>query len=383
MKTQIVKTKDDIRQSNAWPILPFSEVVDILDSKRVPVNRKERAKRIGKIPYYGATGQVGWIDDFLFDEELVLLGEDGAPFLDPSKPKAYLIEGKAWVNNHAHVLRAKKGLLNKFLFYQLNRLDYRPYVSGTTRLKLPQGTMKNIKLVVPPLNVQKEIIEDIETQFTRLDAGVAALKRAQANLKRYRAAVLKAAFLNKEYDEKVLGEICDLIMGQSPPGNTYNTKRKGLPFYQGKTEFGVTYPTPVKWCDRPKKIAEEGDILISVRAPVGPTNITQNKSCIGRGIAAIRPHKGIPTLYILYAIRATVDKLKEKATGTTFEAISGVHLRNHLIPLAPESVRGNIVNEVERKLSVIEKQEENIIEKLKMAGNLRNAILKQAFCDGV
>jgi len=176
-----------------WKVEPLGQAVDILDSRRVPVNSEERKKRVGKIPYYGATGQVGWINDYLFDEELVLLGEDGAPFLDSSKPKAYLIRGKSWVNNHAHVLRAKPGLLNSFLLYQLNCTDYGPHVSGTTRLKLPQGPMKQIPLAIPDEEEQREIVAEIEKQFTRLEAGVAGLRRVQANLKRYRAAVLKAA----------------------------------------------------------------------------------------------------------------------------------------------------------------------------------------------
>jgi type I restriction enzyme S subunit len=179
--------------NSTWKTFPFAEVVDILDSRRVPVNSEERAKRVGDVPYYGATGQAGFIDEYLFDEELVLLGEDGAPFLDLGKPKAYLVRGKSWVNNHAHVLRGKPGLLNSFLLYQLNNLDYRPYVSGTTRLKLPQGPMKRIPLLVPLEDEQQRIVAEIEKQFTRLEAGVAALRRVQASLKRYRAAVLKAA----------------------------------------------------------------------------------------------------------------------------------------------------------------------------------------------
>lgn len=176
-----------------WETAPLGEVVDILDSRRIPVNSKERAKRVGDVPYYGATGQVGWIDSHIFDEELVLLGEDGAPFLDSAKPKAYLIRGESWVNNHAHVLRGRPGLLNSFLFHQLNCIDYRPYVSGTTRLKLPQGPMKQIPLLVPREDEQRRIVAEIEKQFTRLEAGVVGLRRVQANLKRYRAAVLKAA----------------------------------------------------------------------------------------------------------------------------------------------------------------------------------------------
>lgn len=102
-----------------------------MDNRRKPINSKERATREGNIPYYGATGQVGWIDDYLTDEELILLGEDGAPFLDLHKAKAYIISGKAWVNNHAHILKSFMGHIgNVYLTYYLNTFDYRKYVSG-------------------------------------------------------------------------------------------------------------------------------------------------------------------------------------------------------------------------------------------------------------
>src|SRR4051812_22814134 len=115
-----------------WVRAPLGDVVEVLDRLRVPINSEERAGRFGQVPYYGATGQVGWIDSHLFDEELVLLGEDGAPFLDPWKPKAYLIRGKSWVNNHAHVLRGT-AVRNAFLMHQLNFIDYHGAVTGTTR----------------------------------------------------------------------------------------------------------------------------------------------------------------------------------------------------------------------------------------------------------
>jgi len=183
-----------------WVWTTLEHCVDILDSQRVPVNASERDARItGKhsselYPYYGATGQVGWIDDYLFDEELVLLGEDGAPFLQALKDKAYIIRGKSWVNNHAHVLRAIAELMeNSFLCHYLNTADYHDYVTGTTRLKLNQSRMRKVSVPLAPLPEQRRIVAEIETQFTRLDAGVAALERARANLRRYKASVLKAA----------------------------------------------------------------------------------------------------------------------------------------------------------------------------------------------
>jgi type I restriction enzyme S subunit len=180
-----------------WRVSPLEDVVDILDGKRVPINAKERETRTGQVPYYGATGQVGWIDDYLFDEELVLLGEDGAPFLDSSKPKAYVIRGKSWVNNHAHVLRAKDGTPNAYLKYFLDRFDYHGFVTGTTRLKLTQGAMRQIPVPLPSPEERKRIVAEIEKQFSRLDEAVANLIHTKANLKRHKAALLKAAVEGK------------------------------------------------------------------------------------------------------------------------------------------------------------------------------------------
>jgi hypothetical protein len=87
---------------------------------------------------------------------------------------------------------------------------------------------------------------------------------------------------------RVLGEVAEIFMGQSPPGSTYNNRGNGLPFFQGKAQFGEVFPVPDKWCSEPLRIAHKGDILVSVRAPVGPTNLAVEKCCIGRGLAAIR-----------------------------------------------------------------------------------------------
>jgi type I restriction enzyme S subunit len=183
---------------NSWSVTQLENCVDILDGQRVPVNSSEREKRKGNIPYYGATGQIGWIDDFLFDEELLLLGEDGAPFFDPLKNKAYIIRGKSWVNNHAHVLRARASITsNSYLCYYLNVFRYDGYVSGTTRPKLNQGPMRKIPVPLPPLPEQKRIVSEIDRLLTIADANERIIEESVASAKILKQSILYNAFRGK------------------------------------------------------------------------------------------------------------------------------------------------------------------------------------------
>jgi len=187
---------------STWILTTLGDVAEVHDNLREPVNSRDRANRQGIYPYFGATGQVGWIDDYRQDGEYVLLGEDGAPFFNFTRDKAYIVSGKCWVNNHAHVLKGKEGiLLNKYLLHMLNATDYRGYANGTTRLKLTQGAMVKIPVVLPPLSEQTRIVAKLEELLSELDAGIASLQRAKTNLKRYRAAVLKAAVEGKLTEE--------------------------------------------------------------------------------------------------------------------------------------------------------------------------------------
>jgi type I restriction enzyme S subunit len=151
--------------------------------------------------------------------------------------------------------------------------------------------------------------------------------------------------------EARLDEVADVIQGQSPPGDTYNESGDGLPFLQGKAEFGDIYPVPRKWCSAPAKVALPDDVLISIRAPVGPTNLAPTACCIGRGLAAVRPLGGVPSKYVLYALRGSVDELTAQATGSTFDAIGGEQLRSHKLLIAPLAEQHRIVAEIEKHLT--------------------------------
>ena len=151
--------------------ISFEDDVEIFDYIRKPINSSEREKRIQNdqklYPYYGSTSQAGYIDDYLLDGEFVLLGEDAAPFLDRNAEKSYIVKGKFWVNNHAHILKSKTN--NKFLKYYLDWFDYQGYVSGTTRLKLNQQMMKKIPLLTCDISIKKQIVFFIEQSFQLLN----------------------------------------------------------------------------------------------------------------------------------------------------------------------------------------------------------------------
>lgn len=181
---------------DSWCWVRLGEIVAILDSRRVPVKENEREARIaGKpmaalVPYYGATQQVGWIDDALFEEELVLLGEDGAPFFREGKHVAYVIRGRSWVNNHAHALRGLASTSNPYLCNALNVADYHGFVTGTTRHKLTQGKMVDLPIPLPPLAEQHRIVAKVDELMALCDELEARQqRRAEARARLNRSAL--------------------------------------------------------------------------------------------------------------------------------------------------------------------------------------------------
>ena len=155
-----------------------------------------------------------------------------------------------------------------------------------------------------------------------------------------------------------LGDFIYLEMGQSPSSKYYNSEGEGIPFFQGKADFGDIYPEPRYWCICPQKFAYPNDVLLSVRAPVGPTNISNIECCIGRGLAALRPLAKTPTLFLLYLMRAFQNSLESFATGTTFAAVTKTHVENLLIPIPPLQEQRRIVAKVDELMALCDRLEQ-------------------------
>jgi len=141
-----------------WRVDLVDECCEILDKHREPLNQKERDEIPGDIPYYGANGIVDYVGEYIFDEKLILLAEDGGHFEEyRDRPIAYIIEGKSWVNNHAHVLKPKDKYHLEWIYYTLVHKNILPFVYGSTRMKLNQKSLKTIPVQIPPLSEQEKI----------------------------------------------------------------------------------------------------------------------------------------------------------------------------------------------------------------------------------
>ena len=176
-------------QEREWGTKPIASICENLDGRRRPVTKHDRES--GDVPYYGASGVVDHVRDHLFDEDLLLVSEDGANLLMRTYPIAFSIAGPAWVNNHAHVLRFPNRSTQSFVEHYLNSIDLKPYVSGMAQPKLNQGALNAIEVPMPPLDVQKAIVaklaalqaetSSLSSIYTRKLASLADLKQSLLN----------------------------------------------------------------------------------------------------------------------------------------------------------------------------------------------------------
>lgn len=282
-----------------------------------------------------------------------------------------------------YIIRAKENkILTKYIFHFL-RTDYvlnRAVLSmtGTTgRKRVPSNFLKSLLIPLPTLNEQERIVETLEMADE--------IRRKRREAAQLIDKIVRAIFIEmfgnpkinpKKLPEKRLRDIATINMGQSPPSATYNSEGIGLPFMQGKAEFGDIYPTHVKWCSSPRKIAEKGDILMSVRAPVGPVNINPVKCCIGRGLCAIKGRQGIiKQSYLFYYLQLIEEEIAQMGHGSTFKAIKKDEVGGIRVLQPPISLQQEFLKVVLLYGELKQKK----IESAKNIETLFQNLLKQAF----
>lgn len=277
----------------------------------------------------------------------------------------------------------------KFILYliQAKENELKKRGSGVTFSAITKPNLFSLPIKIPWLKEECDlIVEEIETQFTRLDSAIKTLNAIKKKLDVYRKSVLKAAFegnlikLIGGLVKKALSEEFEIIMGQSPESKYYNKSGEGLPFFQGKKEFSKIYPAIETWSTKASKIADKEDVLLSIRAPIGPVNIAPSRCGIGRGLAAIKRNEKTKPKLIFYLLQIYENELNRRGTGTTFKAITKPYL--YSLPITVPKIKEDrelILQEIESRFSVIDKLEQTVDKALLKSNQLRKSILKSAF----
>lgn len=182
------------RFEGEWEEVKLKECANSLDNLRVPINSEQRQEMSGDTPYWGANGIVGYINDYIFDETIVLLAEDGGYFDEfANRPIANISYGKSWVNNHAHVLTAKDNTINEWLYYSLVNKNILAFINGGTRAKLNKSDMFLIPILIPPLKEQQKIV----TVLTNADKEIKLLEQQLDDLQQEKKALMQVLLTGK------------------------------------------------------------------------------------------------------------------------------------------------------------------------------------------
>jgi type I restriction enzyme S subunit len=173
-----------------WDFIKTNILTENLDGKRVPLNSEERGEMEGEYPYWGSNGIVDYVNKFIFNEEIVLVGEDGSPFFDRFKNVSFYVNEPVWVNNHIHILKPKEKILPKYLTHSFNCVDYKEYITGSTRDKLTQSDLKRISHCVPPIQEQHQIVQFLDEKTELIERLISTKERKITILKEQRTSLI-------------------------------------------------------------------------------------------------------------------------------------------------------------------------------------------------
>lgn len=387
----------DIMKTKTWEINKLEEVCEILDNKRVPISSKNRIR--GIYPYYGASGIVDYIDKYIFDEELVLIGEDGAKW-GAFENSAFIAEGKYWVNNHAHILKPNNEILiNKFLVYFLNYSNLEKYITGATVKKLNQQKLKQIEIPLPPLKEQERIVGILDESFAKIDESIKILEQDLLNLDELMQSALQKAFnplkdnvkenykLPQSWEWKSLGEIGEIITGTTPSKNNPNFYGNEYPLFKPSDLNGdiiIKYASDnlsKLGFDNARNLPKDTILVVCIGASIGKVGLSGVNGSCNQQINAIIPNSAFTSKYLFFVCLSNYFQtiLKKNASQTTLPIINKTEFSKLQIPLPPLKEQEQIASHLDELSSHVKNLKQNYQAQIKNLQELKNSLLDKAF----
>ncbi|MFZ3170177.1 MAG: restriction endonuclease subunit S [Candidatus Methanoperedens sp.] len=356
-----------------WHKITLGELITFQRGHDLPLTKRKD----GQYPIVASNGIIGCHDEFKAKGPGVTIGRSG------NLGEPFFVKQDYWPHNTTLYSVKFHSSDPRFVYYFLKTLNLKGFNAGSAVPTLNRNHIHPIEVVVPKnINEQRAIASILGS----LDDKIALNRSMNSTLEAIGQALFRRWFVDFEFPNEegkpyrssggemvktelgevpkgwrvgTLGDICEITMGQSPPGETYNEIGDGLPFYQGISDFGFRFPSRRVYCTAPTRFAEEGDVLLSVRAPVGTFNIADERCAIGRGVAALRL-KGKHSGYLYYLLHATQTGWnKFEAEGTVFGSVTKSDVHDFKVILPSETLRnwfGSLVETLDKQITINEKQ---------------------------
>jgi type I restriction enzyme S subunit len=292
------------------------------------------------------------------------------------------------VNQHVSIIRSDGSFAPAFISFFLSTPEFQKFIldsqSGATRQALTKAMIENFLVPLPPLVEQKRIASILREQMAAVERARAATQAQLEAAKALPAAYLRSVFNSPHaqmWPKKPLGEVSEIVMGQSPEGVSYNSNGIGEPLLNGPTEFGPLNPTPIQWTTSPTRFSERGDILLCVRgATTGRKNMADKSYCIGRGLAAIRgKSEQVTTEFLWFALDIIAASLFGQTSGSTFPNLPREKLERVDIVLPSVSEQTQITTVLQKQRVVADQLRKTLEGQLNTINKLPAALLRRAF----
>jgi len=365
-----------------WEIKKLGEVCEVLDSKRKPITKRNRIA--GGYPYYGATGILDYVHDYIFDEQLILIGEDGARWGE-GENTAFIAEGKYWVNNHAHVIRPdRSAILDKWLIYFLNFSDLRKYVTGLTVPKLNQEKMRGITFPLPSLSEQKRILNILDVVFKKTTKAKENAEKNLQNAHELFESYSCGAFKNPgDWDERTLGEMCNLYQGLAINAKTKHAlvPKSDLPLLRIKDLISNKVEQYVDPNNYPKNaLINKSDLLYTRTGQIGLVFMGK-KGVLHNNSFKIEPNEKLRKDYLFYWLQNPVFKSKiiTLALRAAQPDITHKLFKQQIIAVPPMDKQKSIVSSLRELSAQINKLKDTYKQKLDNLDKIKRSILQKVF----